>query len=88
VQYSSLILTGQMSREEALEKLKTPAYDPETIDQDFEYVATKLGITVDELRGYFNAPNKSFRDYKSQMWIYDMGAKASKALGLEIGGKR
>lgn len=88
VQYSSLILTGQMTREEALEKLQTPAYDPETIDQDFEFVATKLGITVDELRGYFNAPNKSFRDYKSQMWIYDMGAKASKAMGLEIGGKR
>ncbi|GAA4046831.1 N-acetyl sugar amidotransferase [Parerythrobacter jejuensis] len=88
VQYSSLILTGQMTREEALEKLKSPAYDPETIHQDFEFVATKLGITVDELRGYFDAPNKTYRDYKSQMWIYDAGAKAAKALGLEVGGKR
>jgi hypothetical protein len=35
VQYSSLILTGQMTREEALEKLKTPAYDPETIAEEF-----------------------------------------------------
>lgn len=88
VQFSSLILTGQMTREEALERLSSPAYDPETIHQDLEYVATKLGITVDELEGYFKAPNKSFRDYKSQMWIYDVGAKAAKALGLEVGGKR
>lgn len=88
VQFSSLILTGQMAREEALERLATPAYDPETIHQDFEYVATKLGITVEELEKYLNAPNKSFRDYKSQMWIYDIGARVAKALGLEVGGKR
>ena len=42
-----------MTREEALEKLKKPAYDPETIDDEFNYIATKLGITPDELRKYF-----------------------------------
>ena len=41
VQYSSLILTNQMTRENALDKLENPAYDSETIMQDFEYVATK-----------------------------------------------
>ena len=50
VQYSSLILTGQMTREEALEKLSKPAYDEEMIKHDFEYVATKLGISADELQ--------------------------------------
>ena len=49
VQFSSLILTKQMTRAEALEKLKSPAYDPETIHKDFEYVATKLDISVKEL---------------------------------------
>lgn len=88
VQYSSLIVTGQMTREEALEKLKKPAYDPETIDQDFEYVATKLGISVEELRGYFDAPNKTYKDYKSQQSVYAIGAKVMKILGLELGGKR
>ncbi len=88
VQYSSLILTGQMTREEALKQLEQPAYDPETIHQDIEFIATKLGITADELNGYLRAPNKSFRDYKSQMWIYDLGARGAKALGLEVGGKR
>lgn len=88
VQYSSLILTGQMTRVEALEKLKSPAYDPETIHQDFEYVATKLGISVDELQSYMDAPNKTYKDYKSQESIYNLGAKVMRILGSEKGGKR
>lgn len=88
VQYSSLILTGQMTREEAIEKLKTPAYDPETINDDLEYIANKLRISVEELKGYLNAPNKTYRDYKNQQSIYDAGAKVMRALGMERGGKR
>ena len=88
VQYSSLILTKQMTREEALEKLKHPAYDPETIMQDFEYIATKLGISKEELQLYMDAPNKTYKDYKSQENIYNLGAKVMRFLGLEKGGKR
>jgi len=88
VQYSSLILTGQMSREEALEKLKAPAHNEETIKHDFEYIANKLDISVAELQGYMDAPNKSYKDYKNQMWLYDIGATAMRFLGLEKGGKR
>lgn len=88
VQFSSLILTGQMSREEALEKLKTPPYDPVLMRQDFEYVAVKLGISASELQGYFDAPNKSYRDYKSQEVLFSFGSSVMKLFGLEIGGKR
>ena len=88
VQYSSLILTGQMSREDALKKLESPAFDEETIKQDFEYIATKLNISIDELQSYMDAPNKSYKDYKNQMWLYDIGATAMRFLGLEKGGKR
>tara|TARA_B100000963_G_scaffold359796_1_gene388233 strand:+ start:16522 stop:17667 length:1146 start_codon:yes stop_codon:yes gene_type:complete len=88
VQYSSLILTNQMTRDEALEKLKSTAYDPETISQDFEYIATKLGISVEELQSYMDAPNKTYKDYKSQKNIYNIGAKVMRMLGLEKGGKR
>lgn len=88
VQFSSLILTGQMTRAEALEKLQKPAYDPATIDQDFEFVAAKLDITTEELRGYLKIPNRTYRDYKSQAWMFDLGARAMKLLGLEVGGKR
>ena len=88
VQFSSLIVTGQMTREEALTKLAQPPYDKSTIAQDFEYVATKLGIAVAELQGYMDAPNKTFRDYKSQAYLYAIGGWAMKVLGLEVGGKR
>lgn len=88
VQYSSLILTNQMTREEALENLKTPPYSQDQVNEDFEYVSNKLGITKEVLWGYFNAPKKTFRDYKSQQGIYNIGAKILKFIGLEKGGKR
>ena len=88
VQFSSLIVTGQMTREEALEKLKTPALDEITVRREFEYVANKLGITCEEVQGYMDAPNKSYKDYRSQESIYLLGARVMKALGLELGGKR
>ena len=88
VQYASLIVTGQMTREDALERLKTPALDDATVRQEFEYVANKLGITIAELQGHFDAPNKTYRDYRSQDVFYTVGARVMKALGLELGGKR
>lgn len=88
VQLSSLILTNQISRDEALVKLKSPAYDLNSIAHDFEYVATKLGITVTELQSYMDAPNKSYKDYKSQARLYDVGARLMRKLKLEKGGKR
>lgn len=88
VQFSSLILTGQMTRDEALAKLQQLPYDEATIARDCEYVATKLGISVAELQGYMDAPNRTYRDYQSQERIYAAGARVMKALGLEVGGKR
>lgn len=88
VQYSSLILTGQMTREEALERLQSPAYDPETIAEDFNYIASKLDITSEELRALFEGENRTYHDYKNQMWLYEMGARVLKSLGVEKGGKR
>lgn len=88
VQYSSLILTNQMKREDAIEKLKKPAYNPETIDDEFNYIATKLGISGDQLRGHFNAPKKFYQDYKNQQNIFKAGAKALKMLGVERSIKR
>ena len=88
VQFSSLIVTGQMSREEALAKLKEPALDEATVRQEFEYVANKLGVSPGELQGYLELPNKTYRDYRSQETFYSLGAWAMRVLGLELGGKR
>lgn len=88
VQFSSLILTGQMRREVALDELQRPAYDPHTIHHDFEYVASKLDMGVDELQACFNGNNQTYKDYANQEWIYWIGARFMKFLGKELGGKR
>ncbi|MGZ9897684.1 N-acetyl sugar amidotransferase [Shewanella gaetbuli] len=88
VQFSSLILTGQMTREEALKELEMPAMTEEQVRVEFEYIANKLGISIEELQSYFYAPNKKYSDYKSMQGIYDLGAKVLKSLGIEKGGKR
>lgn len=82
-QFSSLIVTKQMTREEALKKLEKPPYNEESIRQDFEYIATKLGISVAELEKYMNLPKKTYRDYKSQLPLILWGTKIMKLLGLE-----
>lgn len=88
VQFSSLIVTNQMTRAEALAEIEKLPYDAETIGHEIEFVANKLGISVDELNSYMDLPLRSYRDYKSQRQIYDMGAKVMRALGMEVGGKR
>jgi len=88
VQYSSLILTGQMNRSDALEKLKEPAFDKNTIMNDFNYIATKLGISVDQLRHYFTMPKKFYWDYQNLESFFNIGAKVLKAIGVEQSIKR
>lgn len=88
VQFSSLILTGQMTRDEALEKLKLPAYDPDTIDDEFAYIAKKLGIGVEELRLYHTMPLKSYKDYRNREALFNIGAKVLRAVGIERSIKR
>ena len=83
VQYSSLILTGQMTREEALADLAQLPYDEKTIAHDFEYISTKLGISVAELQGYMDAPRKSYKDYRNQLYLFLVGARVMQMMGLE-----
>jgi hypothetical protein len=87
-QFSSLILTRQMTREEALERLKQPAYDPVTIEDEFNYVANKLGISSEELRKYFTMEKKFYWDYKNQLSTFVVGAKVLRYFGIERSIKR
>ena len=81
--YSSLILTGQMTREEAMIRISKPAYDAETIAQDFEYIAKKLEISVKELEELMAGENKTYRDFKSRMPLINLGTKVLTMLGVQ-----
>ena len=88
IQFSSLILTKQMSRDEAIEKLKISSFNKESIDEEFKFIATKLGISSEKLREYFNLPKKFYWDYKNQQNLFNIGAKILKILGVEKSIKR
>ena len=81
--FSSLILTGQLTREAAVDRISRPELDEHFLEQEFEYVAGKLDIGVDELRDLFEGENKTYHDYRNKRWAIGIGATVMRALGLE-----
>ncbi len=81
--FSSLILTEQMTRDEALTRIAKPEMDEQFLLQEFEYVANKLDFTVQELRQIFEGPNTTYRSYKNKRYLIGMGAQAMRILGME-----
>lgn len=67
---SALICSGQMTRNEALEELKTPPAPPEQIARDRAYVLKKLGLSPAQFDEIVRAPNRSAEDYpnNSKLW--------------------
>lgn len=81
--FSSTVLTKQMTRDEALQKIAQKAYDPATIEQDIEYFANKLDISVAEFKSIMAGPNRSYRDYKNSKWLIDLGNHFLRATGVQ-----
>lgn len=81
--FSSLIMTGETTRESALERISKPELPEHFLNQEFDYVADKLGITHDELEDIFKGSNKTYRDYANKRWLIKLGANAMQAMGLE-----
>ena len=87
VQLSSLVLTNQIKREDAIEILSKPPLDKKTIMLEKQFIADKLRIDLKELENYLYLPLKTYKDYPNQAWLYNMGSKFLKFIGKEIGGK-
>jgi len=81
--FSSLILTKQLSRDDALAKIAAPAYDAATIADDFEFIAAKLDLSVEELRALHEGPNRTYKDYKNSMGLIELGTRALRAAGVQ-----
>ncbi|MCZ2443343.1 MAG: N-acetyl sugar amidotransferase [Flavobacteriales bacterium] len=60
---SSLIVAGEITRDEALRELQKPLYNKTELREDKQYIAKKLGITVSELENYINSPGHSYNEY-------------------------
>lgn len=81
--FSSLIMTEQMTRDQALDRISHPEMDEHFLKQELEYVAHKLGLTVDELQQLFDSPKKTYRDYKNKRELIALGANLMRKMGLE-----
>jgi N-acetyl sugar amidotransferase len=81
--FSSLIMTGQMTRGQALERISHPVMDEHFLQQEFEYVANKLDLTANELKEIFDGKNKTYRDYRNKSWLIGLGTNVLRWLGLE-----
>lgn len=60
---STLICSGQITREQALEEIKEPLYDEKSLIQDKEYVLKKLDFSENEWEQIMNSPIKTYKDY-------------------------
>jgi N-acetyl sugar amidotransferase len=82
---SSLIVSGQLTRETALKELETPIIDEVSRRHDMRFIAKKLGITVDELECLIYAPAKSHLAYPNQMAFHRMLVRIKWLLGKGTG---
>jgi len=88
VQFSSLIVTKQMTRDEAIKELNVLPYNQETIKEDIQFIANKLDISVDELMKYHTMEKKWWFDYNNEKKIFDLGAKILQFFRIEFSIKR
>jgi len=82
-QLSSLILTKQISRTDALKILSRPALSETEQKELFSQVAFMLDLNENELESFLNLPLKYYTDYKNSDWIFSLGKKILFALKLD-----
>lgn len=63
---SSLIVSQQLSREEAMQILQTPPYDKQNIERDIEYFLEKMQISREEFDAIMKKKPLSYWDYPNE----------------------
>ena len=81
--YSSLILTHQMSRSDAMKSIEENPYDAAQAKEDQNFIAQKLGIKKDELEILINEKNRTWRDYKNQAEMLNLFIHVAQKMGIE-----
>ena len=68
--YSSLIVSGQMTREEALHKLSLPLYSPASLERDIDYLCRKLRLTRSEFDSILDSPKRYSQEFANWNFNY------------------
>ena len=67
---SSMICSGQISREEALEKIAQPPYTLAALEEDLDYVTKKLGFSRAEFDAMMREAPHAHLDYPSEYRMF------------------
>ena len=79
---STLICSGQISREAALTEMLCNSYSEDLQRQDREYVIKKLALSPQEFEAIMASPIRTHRDYPNSSWVF------RRARGLVRGARR
>lgn len=83
--YSNLVLSGQMTRDEALLALQEPVYPEKLLLEDRDYAVKKLNLTHAQLDEIVAGPNKTFLDYRTSHALFERAKKVVNATRRYIG---
>ena len=71
VHLSTLVMSGQLTRAEAVADLTKPPYDPEQLQADRKFVIKKLGVDGGWLESYLASACRAHADYPSEKPRWD-----------------
>ncbi len=69
--FSNLIFSGQLTKEEAIEELKKPIYDPEQLQVDYEFVLKKFNLHRKEFEELMKLPRREHTEFKVEKSVWD-----------------
>lgn len=78
--FSSMIVSGQMTRDEAVKELQKPLYDPATMERDLNIVLEKLQIDRETFDEIMSREGKRHSDYKTSLMYRIVTRLFAKAL--------
>jgi hypothetical protein len=82
---SSLIVSGQLTREEAIARLAEPLYDPAELEIDVNYFCKKLHLSREEFDAMLQAPIHHYSDFPNWDGRYRLLKRAQRMLVAAIG---
>ena len=77
---SAQVLTGQITRQQALEQMRQPPYDADQMERDKVYVLKKVEISENEFEKIWKKKNNFYWDYPSYIPLFHNYLKISSAL--------
>lgn len=66
---SNMILSGEISRADAVGEMERPLFEASELVREIEYVAKKFGLSVSELEALIALPPKGSEAYASNAWM-------------------